>query len=625
VLPVHGIAKLPVSGPPLVATPAGELAIDSAASQRKRVARDLAFVAALAFAIRVVHAAFIARTPFFEGPVIDAQVYWSFAKQLAETGDFGGPFYQPPLYPALLAALFRVGLGSAWSIAIAQSAMGAATAALLLLVGRRLAAPGRERALGLTTGAIAAAYGPFVLFDLEILPPSVVLLLFSRALLLALRSGPLRTGDAGMGLLLGAAVTGWPLISVLAPGVCALRVRRSPSGPAAAAIIAVVLASCAPPILLTAHHNARQGGQGIVVSYNSGINLWLGNSPHWRDTWRARPGAAFEPELERPDREGVTQPAERSRYFVQRVWRDVAARPLAAAARTAEKLYYVWHGREIRRNQDIALLRRASPVLSLLLWEAGVAFPFGIVAPLAWLGIWRRRRDPDTRILAASAAAYAVVLATFFAAARYRLPLVLLLLPLAADELCHLIRLGRRATGRVPALLACGVVLNLPVAFTKSFAADDAELGILHAHAWRNQGKWDEAAAISEALVQRFPRDANVQMLRAELLEAQDRCDLARAHLQRVTELAPRAAMPWVMLASCFDALGDAHAAERAFASALSLHPHHPVALKRAGLLYARYGRMIEARSLFTRFVKSGYRDPEVDARLAELARQLGR
>jgi hypothetical protein len=51
----------------------------------------------------------------------------------------------------------------------------------------------------------------------------------------------------------------------------------------------------------------------------------------------------------------------------------------------------------------------------------------------------------------------------------------------------------------------------------------------------------------------------------------------------------------------------------------LSLHPYHALALKRAGTMYARYGRVIEARSLLSRFVRSGYDDPEVTRQLAEL------
>ena len=585
---------------------------------RARPSLDLAAVGCSAFAVRAVHAWFVSKTPFFEGPIIDSQTYRAFAVELARTGDFGGAFYQPPLYPGFLALLHRIGLSSAWGVALLQSALGATAAALMVLVGRRLASDASTaRTVGLLTGFAAAFFGPLVLFDLELLPPALVHLLFLGALVLALGSGKLGVGNALLGLFLGLAIIGWPLVAVFAPGLLALRARRMPERRWGGTALA--LAFLAAPVAVTARHNSMHEGEGVLVSYNSGINLWLGNNAHWRDTWRARPGAAFEPEFERPDREGVTRPGERSKFFVNLALRDAAERPIAALLRTTEKLYYVWHGREIRRNQDIETLREASPILSALLWEEGLFFPFGIVAPLALLAVFRRLRDIDVRIIAASAFAYALVLAMFFVSARYRLPLSLVLLPFAADQASYLSKDVVRVRTRLLAFVLLAVGLNLPNDFTKTFKADHAERGILEAHAWRNQNELGHAAAISETLVRRFDRDANVQMLRAEVLVAQHRCRSAIAHLAHAIELAPRATTPRVMLATCYDELGEPARAEREFASALSLHPYHPVALKRAAQMYLRHGRTLEARSLLTRFVRAGYDDPEVNGLLGEL------
>jgi len=572
---------------------------------------DFALVGAVAFAVRLAHAWFISRTPFFEGPVIDAAVNRGLGRQLAGSGELSAAFYQPPLYPVFLSLLYRIGLGSAWSVAVVQSMLGAATAVLLVAIGRRLTARiDLKRAVGLACGMAAALYGPFVLFDLELLPPCAVDLLLAGALLLALRAGPLNAADAALGLLFGLALVGWPPSAVLGPGLLLLRGRRLAVG--RGALVVVALACAAIPVATAARFNARHGGQGVVVSYNLGINLWLGNNPNWRDTWRARPGAAFEPELERPDRQGVTRPAARSAYFVGRALDYVRRRPLAALARTEEKLYYVWHGAEIRRDQDIELLREASPVLRILLWEAGVAFPFGVLAPLGLLAIWRRRREADVRYLALGLAAYALVLAVFFVSSRYRLPMVILLLPLAAEESLWLLGSARRAPRLLlaPALLL--TLLNLPSAFTKTFAADAAERGVLEATAWKNQGRFERAETIAADLVQRFPSDPNVLMLRAELFVSAGHCRDAEPLLKKTVELAPRTATPRVMLASCYQDLGNARAAEQQLVGALALHPYHPLALRDASLLFMRQHRGVEARALVGRFLAAGYRDPEL-------------
>ena len=586
--------------------------------QLRRVGQgfDFALVAMVALSVRLLHAWFIARTPFFAGPVIDAAVNRGLAQQLAATGDTGSAFYQPPLYPAFLSLLFRAGLTSPWSVAVVQSVMGALTAALMVEVGRRLASRERwRRASGLTCGLAAALYGPFVLFDLELLPPCCVHLLLVTALLLSLRRAPLGVADLALGTVGGLAITAWPPAALFLPLFLLLRARRLPRS--RATLLAFVLGTVLVPLVVTARYNARHGGAGVVVSYNLGINLWLGNGPHWRETWLARPGAAFEPELERPDRHGVTSPAARSTYFVGRVLHEVRQRPLALILRTAEKLYYVFAGREIRRDQDIALLREASPVLRALLWEALVAFPFGLVAPLGLLALARRRDEPDVRGIAVLVGAYALLLALFFVSSRYRLPLVLLLLPLATDQaLCLGSERGQMRS--IALALTAMVLLNLPNRFTARFAASPAERGVLEATAWANQGEHERARLLTADLVRRFPDDANVLMLRATQLVDDGRCVDAESLLTRAVALAPRTATPRVLLASCYETLGQLSAAERALANALALHPYHPLALRNASLLMQREHRPQEAKALARRFLASGYEDPTL-RRLARL------
>jgi hypothetical protein len=586
---------------------------------RARAGYDFLIVALVALVARLSHAWFVAQTPFFEGPIIDSETYRALASHIARTGDFGGAFYQPPLYPSFLGLLFSIGLSSAWQVAFVQSVFGSGTAVLLVAIGRRLAGdPRHSRAVGLLAGLAAALYGPLVLFDVEVLPPCCVNLLFAVSLLLALRTAKLGAADALLGLALGLGVVAWPLSAAFVPALLALRARAL-HGQRLAWLL-IVMATASVPVLVTAQHNRSHGAPGVLVSHNFGINLWLGNNPAWRDTWRARPGASFEPELERPDREGVNAPAARSDYFVRLVVRDWLADPSAAVARTARKFYYVWAGHEIRRDQDIAYLREASPVLRALQWEAGLAFPFGLLAPIGLMALWRRREERQVRWLSLAVLSYALLLALFFVSARYRLPLVIVLLPFAAEQALHWSRLSRRASVLALALV---LVLNLPSDFSKTFAASPAERGVLVARSWRNQGNWARASQQSSHLLLRFPDDADVRMLRAELLVAHGACSEAELHLKRTIDLAPRTVTPRLLLADCLAERGDLAGAQRALAGGLALHPYHPIGLKQGAALFLRQRRSAEARLLLERFVASGYRDPEVSAWLAALRRPL--
>lgn len=588
-----------------------------------RVWRDAMAAGSLALALRLAHAAFLSSTPFFRGPIIDSATYHRAATSLAAGAPFTEPFYQPPLYVWALSLLYRLGLGPGWGVALVQSLLGAACCALLVVAARG-AMPGsarHRRRVGLVAGLAAAMCGPLILFDLEMLPPVLVDLLLVGALAITAHGPPKPSvRDPIAGALLGTAATGWVPALALVPALVLLRrtERRW-------LVAVLVVLGALPPLLVTAHHNATHGAPGTLVSWNGGLNLWIGNNPDWRDTWRARPGAEFEPLAERPRREGATAPIQQDRWFQHAAWADVSAHPGDAALRSAEKLYYAWHGREIRRNQDFGLVRELSPVLAMLQWELGLFFPFGLIAPLALLAAWRHRRERGPMVLFGTALAYSLAMAAFFVASRYRLPMLLLLLPLAADTVARWAearRIGKRELAGLAALL---VALNLPMPFTASFAADRRERLLMRASAWQSQGNVEEAERIADALLARHPDDANVQMLRATLYAMQGRCERAVPHLERVAALAPLATTPWIDIAHCLAERGDVPGAERAYAHALAIDPHHPQGLRGAAVLYMDTNRAPNAIMLLARLREGGQSDDGTDFDLGRLLIEEGR
>ena len=74
----------------------------------------LGLLFAAALAIRLGHVAEIRNTVTFESPVVDAMVYDRTARAVVDQGlsALELPFYQPPLYPLLLAAVYASTGGS---------------------------------------------------------------------------------------------------------------------------------------------------------------------------------------------------------------------------------------------------------------------------------------------------------------------------------------------------------------------------------------------------------------------------------------------------------------------------------------------------------------------------------
>src|SRR5262249_5548549 len=169
--------------------------------------------------------------------------------------------------------------------------------------------------------------------------------------------------------------------------------------------------------------NITHGGEFVPISSNAGINLYIGNNPKYDRTVGIRPDRVWIEFTKEPFQHGVTTQNGASAYWTRRGLAWATAHPLDFRALQWKKLQVFLGGDEIYRNQAIYPSRRYSPVLAALLWKVpGLAFPFGILAPLAILGIavaWRK-----APLLASIVLLYSLGVLAFFIAARYRVPLV---------------------------------------------------------------------------------------------------------------------------------------------------------------------------------------------------------
>jgi len=240
--------------------------------------------------------------------------------------------------------------------------------------------------------------------------------------------------------------------------------------------------------------------------------------------------------------------------------------PWAFLRLQAHKLRLLLSGDEIYRNQAIYPARQDSPILAVLLWKVpGMAFPFGVLMPLAVLGLWvGARRAP---LLGVVTAALAIMVQAFFVTARYRVLLVPFLLIFAAEGGCWLVRAASRRQTIVAGLVVLVLFLfaNLGLSPMDRRMNPDAEYSL--AMRMGERGQMKEAQALFESVVAARPR----------YVEA------------------------WLNLAVCYDHAGLASDAE--------------AALRRALLLDK------DAATLLLRFMREG--KPEVAEKLLDHMRAI--
>ncbi len=429
-------------------------------------------------------------------PAVDAATYSEQAASLAE-GNWlrrgQGPFWQPPLYPYFLGVIKLVFPESFYYVSrFAQALIGSLTCVLLYLVGRRLFGSG----VGFIGGLIAAVYGPLIYFDARLLPAGLATFFALVSLLLLMRAvdRPTRLIFMTAGFALGLASLTAAILASLIPGVAIWLfywLRKKVAQVVVAFLLGAVLAIA--PVTL---RNYIIGGDFVTISYNGGVNFYIGNNANAEQTLTLRPGWEWEELVALPLREGITRPSAKSLFFYRQALEYMQNAPLDYMGLLAAKTAQFWRGDEIERNQEMYYWRKYSSVLAGTLWKRGVAFPFGLVSPLALLGliVYIRRQGITLPVLFVLGYSFAVI--SFFVAARYRLPIVPLLILFAAYGGSWLYARWRQRPLRqallptaVLALLVLLVNWDLPPMDERGKAATHNDLG----NAYLQQGRYDLA------------------------------------------------------------------------------------------------------------------------------------
>jgi 4-amino-4-deoxy-L-arabinose transferase-like glycosyltransferase len=531
--------------------------------------------------------------PLFLEPVVDARFHANQAKSILEEGWLlagTGAYYKGPLYSYLLAPLLSV-FGDDAGVAVGRLlsvVLGTLTVALVAALAGRLAG---DRAAWLA-GLAAAIYGTAIYFDTTLLlVPVVTLLLFLAGQRLSNASAVerpellLAAAGALLGLVSLTRANGLLAVVVAAAWAFVLARRGAWEGlPAwrAAALVAM------PALLVIAPVTARNAvleSDPVVVSWNGGINLFMGNDPAFdQGSGNWHPDLAWMRLYDAPDELGMSRGSEHQRFFLGQTWARTAEQPLTTLGVLAEKVGLLLTAYEIPNNRRIDPARERSPVLAVLMADAGFfAMPWSLFAPLiaAGLVLAAGRGWLSSSPLPWLAAAWALTPVLFFHTARYRLPAVLLLLPLAAAgwSLLFVERPSRRrALVAAIAAMAVLVVGGVTVPADPTLPLSDE----IHLAARAERAGNDaEARRWLERAVAEDPRDPFARMRLGDHLRTRRRCEQALPHYRAVQGQAGLAA-DWHNAAlrseaRCLAGLGRHDEAAVRYREFLARDPDRPV------------------------------------------------
>ena len=555
--------------------------------------RDAALLTAIvlfAFALRLIYVLQMRGSPLFDDPVMDELYHDQWARALAAGQTYmEGPFFRAPLYPAFLAAIYKF-FGQSYLVPrLIQAGLGSLSCGLLFLIGRRVF----TRTIGAVAGFAAGGYWMLIYFDGELLIPSLIVFLDLALIWLMLRAagapGKLIHGLGGA--VLGLSALGRPNILLFGPAIVIwLFIVHREKRSRALAYATCVTAGCLLVILPVTIRNYVVGKDAVLISSQGGVNLYIGNNPQADGRTAIVPGTpgdwwgGYYAAIKRAEQASgrILKPSEVSRYYFGQAMDFIRRRPADFLSLTILKLRLFWTRWEVSNNKDIYFWsENFTPIVRWL------PLGFAVIGPLGILGlILCRNRRAELFPLWGFVVVYMVSVVLFFCTARYRTPILPVLILLAVYAVFEGVRAVSRKRWRA---IGGGLVgLALAAAFVnvppegKQYR-NEAFAYVRLGSAYARKDRLDQAADSYRKAVQIAPffltAHFKLGMLQRHMNQldeaiAEFRAALATPESMRLTgETDVRVAQVQYNLGQALEERGDRGEAQEHYRAALALDP----------------------------------------------------
>ncbi len=463
----------------------------------------------LASVIRIIYLNQLTAMPTFDHPVMDEQYHLELAERINSASGYGPePYFRAPLYPYLFAFLYQWTHHSLYWARFVQIALGSLLPLIVYLLGTRLF----TRPTAIAAALVTALYPTFIYHDVTILITSLKTLMAGMIILQSYRTErDLRVSDFALsGMILGVATLARPNFAVVVPALLIwiwiiVKPRIGLKGAMARyAILASCMVVAIAPVTI---RNFVVSGEFVPVAWQGGFNFFLGNN-RLATGWSATvPGLDYTWDGGYRDAISVAEtrmggPLKRSEisdFWYDQGWDEIRANQGHFFGLAAKKLRLFFTGYEIPNNEDMYVVRQFSPVIRPLMFADAIKFPYGILAPLALIGmalglrLWRR-----FLLVYLFIASYIASFLLFFVCARYRQPIIPFLILFALYGVQRVSEAIRRRDKRT--LIAVGIALGglVPLCNYDRLGLDPArtaaENNFMFGNVYLDQGELDRAA-----------------------------------------------------------------------------------------------------------------------------------
>ena len=460
----------------------------------------LGLILLLALSLRVAALMDLSRTIYIDFMLWDERVYHELAVRIADGTYADRAVYEfAPLFAYLMAGIYHLLSPDIFYIRLLNILIGVLTCWVIYGIGARLGG----RKIGLLACLVAALYKPFIFYSIVPLKEAPAALLFALTAFMLLdaigKRGLIPTGLLGlaMGLLLHVRPNAVVLIPCLILLIVWNRYQNGDGLRTAAAHFGLCLLGLWIAVAPFVIRNYIVAGEFAVTTSQAGFNLYIGNNLGNPDPYyRPVPFASSSPfeqgihfTVEASRRTGQTlSSTEASDYWTKETFHQSIADPLAFAGKVAQKSLVLVNQFDACDHYDIGFVSDFAKFFKLPFFSFWFVFPLGMAA-LAF----RLFHDRKARALGLILAIYAATLVIFFTNARYRLPMLAILIPYAALGGIELVETLRRCEFRRAGIFAAAVLAFTVVEFLPIRATDDrtayfnTHAIILHSRGFENE------------------------------------------------------------------------------------------------------------------------------------------
>lgn len=583
------------------------------------------FIVLASLIVRLIYLFEIESIPTFYYPIMDEQ-YHVYLANLINSGNLSDePFYRAPLYPYLLAFLMKITSASLFAVRVIQITLSSFLPLIIYQLGLKIF----NRRIAFISMVIAVFYPTLIYYDATLLITPIMVAL-TTLLILQLYHCQLKPDKVLYyiiaGLLLGICGLARPNILLVGPGLIIwIWLILKPSVGLNKSIFRYALIGFAALLIIlpVTLRNYIVSGDPVFIAWQGGYNFYLGNNSQ-ASGWSATV-AGIDQSWEGGYHQSIAiaeQAANRrlaksevSDYWYNLAWDEIKMSPGSFAALQLKKLRLFINGYEIPNNQDIYISRWFAPILKPLLFKNFIYFPFGLLAPLAIIGLIISLQNWRKYLIAYIVLSFYIIsLQIFFVCARYRQPLIPLMILFAVYALTKLYDLYKQKRYKllvILIILLTGLLIEsnhdiLKLSPKRTEAENHLMLGI----AYNEQQNLSKASKEFEKAIEADSSYAlpynNLGMLLAQRGSTYEAIDL----FKKAIAIDPLTVESYFNLATAYL---ETHKIEKAVAlleEAAGLHPYNDYVFLKLGMTYFEAGLIDKAKNSIVKSLQLNSSNP---------------